>query len=535
MKILIHLLFLTIARMALAQTEIPLYVGTIPNSQKPVTPMDTSVVKVPGPGGTIDILHGVVRPTLTIFLPPKENATGVAVIICPGGGYQVLAMSHEGYDMARRLNEEGIAAFVLKYRLPKGGIMKDKTIGPLQDAQRAIQLVRENAAAWNIDPKKVGILGSSAGGHLASTAGTHWQTAVIDNPRQTSLRPDFMILNYAVVSFADSLTHGGSRASLLSKKEYTDDEYRTGKVPKTWKQLGLSAEDIWKYSNELQVNAQTPPAFITAPMDDNVVPVENSLYFAAALQQNRVPVETFIYPTGDHGYGMINPKAKEQWMELCLRWIKRSIDPPKMDWPYLKRFENANKNILMKKSNENRVVFMGNSITEGWSNIDPAFFEGKPYINRGISGQTTPQMVLRFRQDVIDLKPAVVVILAGTNDIAGNTGPTTLEQIMDNIISMAEMAKANNIKVVLSSVLPVYDYPWKPGLQPAEKIVTLNKMIQTYAAKSGAVYLDYFSAMADERKGLNAGLGEDGVHPNLAGYKIMGPLAERAIGEAMKK
>lgn len=535
MKTMLRILLFIAANAAFAQKEIPLYSGEIPNSQKPKVPMDTTLEKIPVTGGTIDILHGVIRPTLTVFLPAKEKATGVAVIICPGGGYEVLAMSHEGYDMARRLNEDGIAAFVLKYRLPKGGIMKDKTIGPLQDAQRAIQLVRENAAAWNVDPKKVGILGSSAGGHLASTAGTHWQTATIDNPGNTSLRPDFMILNYAVISFADSLTHNGSRVSLLSKREYTEEDYRSGKVPANWRLLNLPESEIRNYSNEWQVNPQTPPAFITAPMDDNVVPVGNSLYFAAALQQHRVPVETFLYPTGDHGYGMINPKAREQWMEPCLRWIKRNIDPPRMDWPYLKRFENANKNILMKKSNENRVVFMGNSITEGWSNIDPAFFEGKPYINRGISGQTTPQMVLRFRQDVIDLKPAVVVILAGTNDIAGNTGPMTLDQIMNNIISMAEMAKANGIKVVLSSVLPVYDYPWKPGLQPAEKIVSLNKMIQDYAAKSGAVYLDYFSAMVDERKGLRKNLGDDGVHPNLAGYRIMGPLAEGAIAKAVAR
>lgn len=529
----ILIVIVLVAHSVFAQTEVPLYPGAIPNSMKPKVPMDTSLEKVPVPGGTIDILHGVVRPTLTVFLPPKDNATGAAVIICPGGGYEVLAMSHEGYDMARRFNDAGIAAFVLKYRLPKGGIMKDKSIGPLQDAQRAIQMVRENAKPWNVDPKKVGILGSSAGGHLASTAGTHWQSAKIDNPKKTSLRPDFMILNYAVISFSDSLTHNGSRVNLLSPREYTEEEYNSGKVSGNWRLLNLPESEIRNYSNEWQVNAQSPPAFITAPMDDHVVPVGNSLYFAAALQQNKVPVEMFLYPTGDHGYGMINPRAKEQWMEACLRWLKRNIDPPKEDWAWLRRFENDNKTI-MKQSGENRVVFMGNSITEGWSNIDPSFFKDKPYINRGISGQTTPQMVLRFRQDVIDLKPAVVVILAGTNDIAGNTGPATLEQIMGNIISMAELAKANGIKVVLSSVLPVYDYPWKPGLEPAEKIFMLNKMIQAYAAKTGTVYLDYFSAMSDERKGLKAGLGDDGVHPNLAGYKIMEPLAERAIEEAMR-
>ncbi len=206
-----------------------------------------------------------------------------------------------------------------------------------------------------------------------------------------------------------------------------------------------------------------------------------------------------------------------------------------MDWANMKRFQEENQKLSAPKPNENRVVFMGNSITEGWLRVDPSYFEGKPYINRGISGQTTPQMLLRFHQDVIDLKPKVVVILAGTNDIAGNTGRMTLEQTRDNIISMVQLAQANGIKVVLSSILPAFDYPWKPGLEPAEKIFSINKMLKEFAVKNNIVYLDYFSAMADERKGLRQGLGEDGVHPNLAGYKIMEPLAEIAIQQALKK
>ena len=160
---------------------------------------------------------------------------------------------------------------------------------------------------------------------------------------------------------------------------------------------------------------------------------------------------------------------------------------------------------------------------------------GKPYVNRGISGQTTPQMLVRFRADVIGLKPAVVVILAGTNDIAGNTGPSTIEMIMDNIVSMTELAQANGIKVVLSSVLPVFDYPWKPGLNPAEKIAALNKFIKNYADKNGIVYLDYYSSMVDERKGLKDEYTSDGVHPNEAGYKVMEPLAEEAIEKVLNQ
>lgn len=205
------------------------------------------------------------------------------------------------------------------------------------------------------------------------------------------------------------------------------------------------------------------------------------------------------------------------------------------DWANTARFKDENAKLTPPAKGENRVVFMGNSITEGWIRTHPDFFAGKPYVNRGISGQTTPQMLVRFRPDVINLKPALVVILAGTNDIAGNTGPSTLEMIMDNLISMTELAKANNIKVVLSSVLPAFDYPWKPGMEPAMKIVKLNEMIKKYADDHGIVYIDYFSSMADERNGLKKELSGDGVHPNDAGYKVMEPLVEAAIKKALNQ
>ncbi|GAB5555389.1 MAG: SGNH/GDSL hydrolase family protein [Saprospiraceae bacterium] len=205
------------------------------------------------------------------------------------------------------------------------------------------------------------------------------------------------------------------------------------------------------------------------------------------------------------------------------------------DWPNLAKFQAANAELEAPKRGENRVVFMGNSITIGWKNKAPEFFEGKPYINRGISGQTTPQMLIRFRQDVVALQPKVVVILAGTNDIAGNTGPSTIEMIADNMKSMAEIAKANGIKVVISSVLPVYDYPWKPGLEPAMKIVELNKMLKKYCKQNKHVYLDYFKAVVDDRNGMKAAYANDGVHPTKEGYAIMAPLAEAAIAKALRK
>jgi lysophospholipase L1-like esterase len=204
------------------------------------------------------------------------------------------------------------------------------------------------------------------------------------------------------------------------------------------------------------------------------------------------------------------------------------------DWANLQRYRQANSKLQAPKPGERRVVFMGNSITESWAELFPEMFPGKPYIGRGISAQTTPQMLVRFRQDVIALKPAVVVILAGTNDIAGNTGPSTLEMIEDNLASMTELARANGIRVVLSSVLPVFDYPWRPGLDPAPKIVALNAWIRQYAARVGAVYLDYHSAMADERQGLRRDLTNDGVHPTRAGYAVMAPLVEQAIAKALR-
>ncbi len=205
------------------------------------------------------------------------------------------------------------------------------------------------------------------------------------------------------------------------------------------------------------------------------------------------------------------------------------------DFANFARYRDANRALAAPAANERRVVFMGNSITEGWVPYFPAMFPGKPYIGRGIGGQTTPQMVIRFHADVVSLKPAVVVILAGTNDIAGNTGPSTNEMIQDNIAAMTNIAKANGIRVVLSSILPVFDYSWRPGLTPAPRIVAINAWMKAYAAKVGAVYLDYHTAMKDDRDGLRAGLGDDGVHPNDAGYRIMADLAESAIAAALAR
>ena len=202
------------------------------------------------------------------------------------------------------------------------------------------------------------------------------------------------------------------------------------------------------------------------------------------------------------------------------------------------RYDKTNLELKLHTTAHNRVVFMGNSITEDWLKIRPEFFDNKDYINRGIGGQTTPQMLLRFRQDVVDLNPKVVVILAGTNDIAGNSGYISLESIIDNIKSMAEIANANGIKVIISSILPAIDYPWKPGLDPASKIIIINKALKAFSEENNFIYLDYYAAMIDDKGGLKVPeytTANDLVHPNKKGYLVMEKLAEIAIKKALAK
>lgn len=209
-------------------------------------------------------------------------------------------------------------------------------------------------------------------------------------------------------------------------------------------------------------------------------------------------------------------------------------DSKSLDWANLARYEDDNLKVGLPKKDERRVVFMGDSITEEWSNLYPEYFTEKGYINRGIGGQTTPQMLIRFKPDVVDLKPEIVVILAGTNDIAGNTGPSNAKMITDNIFSMAEIAKAYQMKVVLSSILPVYEYDWAREIKdPPSTIQAVNDALKQYASDQGLIYLDYFSSMSDERQGLNSDYTSDGVHPNENGYILMSSLAEEVLSELL--
>jgi lysophospholipase L1-like esterase len=203
------------------------------------------------------------------------------------------------------------------------------------------------------------------------------------------------------------------------------------------------------------------------------------------------------------------------------------------DWAELEHYRAENALVPPPAPGQQRVVFYGDSITDGWGH-GADFFPGKPYLNRGISGQTTPQMLVRFQQDVVHLKAAAVVILAGTNDIAGNTGPSTPEMIEDNFASMAAIARQNGIKFVIASILPAAAYPWKPGIAPAEEIRALNAWLKDFSLNDGDTYLDYYSALADAQGGMKPGLSKDGVHPTAQGYAIMAPLAENAIDQALK-
>jgi acetyl esterase/lipase len=277
-----------------AQEVINLYSGVIPNSKE-------SNIKETW-NEKAGFYRNVINPTMQIYLPDEEKSNGTAVVICPGGGYSVVVFNAEGVRTAEEFAKNGVAAFVLKYRLPNDTTMIDKKIGPLQDAQQAIKIVRENAEKWGIDKNKIGIMGFSAGGHLASTEATHFDKAYIENDTGTSLRPDFQILVYPVISMQDSLTHAGSKYQLL------------GENP--------SQEITDLFSNELQVNNDTPPAYITQAGDDAVVDVDNSIEYYEALRHHNVPAEMHLFPKGNHGFVLFQPT--EEWMKPIFKWMKRS-------------------------------------------------------------------------------------------------------------------------------------------------------------------------------------------------------------------
>ncbi|MDR6785220.1 acetyl esterase/lipase [Pedobacter africanus] len=281
MKSLTMIVMLLLTHGAFAQQVLPLYPDAVPNSKVRLNERE--------------------QPTLTVYLPAADRSSGTAIIIFPGGGYGTLVTDTEGTPIARAFLEQGIAAIVVKYRLPDAQKMQDKSLGPLMDAQQAMKTVRAQAADWHINPSKIGVIGFSAGGHLASTLGTHYKTSYIPNKENISLRPDFMVLVYPVISMDTALTHMGSRINLL------------GKEP--------SPERVGLFSNENQVTRDTPPAYLTHTGDDQVVKVDNSIVFYRALQQHKVDSELHLFAKGDHGFVLKLPPG--EWMQPIYRFMER--------------------------------------------------------------------------------------------------------------------------------------------------------------------------------------------------------------------
>jgi acetyl esterase/lipase len=305
-----------------SQTEVNLYDGVIPN-ERPGIDAKNAVITYPPYGRSY---FTVVNPNIDLYLPEKEKNTGAAVIVCPGGAYFVEATATEGDSIAKRLCNAGVAGIVLNYRLPNPAYVENKEYVPLQDAQQAIILVRENAKKWGIDPNRIGILGSSAGGHLASTVGTHFQKCYVPNPNHIGVRPDFMILNYPVISMADSLTNLGTRYSLIGPGVQPGELENAWKDPKAAEErhrtYPYSKDKIKEFSNELHVTFNTPPTFITHSVDDTTANVKNSLLFMAALQNAGVKAGSFFYANGQHGYGIHNKTSDVQWIDVCINWLK---------------------------------------------------------------------------------------------------------------------------------------------------------------------------------------------------------------------
>ena len=518
-RIIVILLVFCALTATAQQKIIPLYSGAAPGSEN-----WTYTEQEYTPGGT-PIVYDVSHPTLTAYLPDPAIATGTGVIICPGGGFYILSIRDEGTDVAKWLNQNGIAAFVLKYRTGQSlttdpgkelwenlhkkdfnDIIRPVVTMAIADGRAAITYVRTHAADYNLSPSRIGIIGFSAGGTV-TTASAFNYTA--------SDRPDFVAPIYPYVP------------PEIQGAAVADDE---------------------------------PPFFIVAATNDELSLAPHSVDLYSKVLAAKHSAELHIYVKGGHGFGMKKQNIPtDTWIDRFGDWLGeqgllKPIDPkvaanieqreknnkffadlPHKDWAFLQKYEQQNAAVPPPAPGEKRVVFMGNSITEGWKNSDSSFFYGRPYYDRGISGQTTGQMLVRFREDVINLQPKVVVILAGINDIAQNNGPSKIEDIFGNIKSMAELARLYHIKVVISSILPAYALPWRPAIDPKPGVAQMNKLLKDYCEQNHIVYLDYYSKMADDRQGLPSTLSFDGVHPTLAGYKVMEPLAEKAIDEAMKR
>lgn len=518
-------LYLTFAAMGLfAQQVIQLFEGNPPGSENWTWSEQVSTKN----SFNTEVVYNVVKPTLTAYLPPYYLATGTAVIVAPGGAFHTLSINSEGIDVAKWLNSKGIAAFVLKYRLARSytddpvkelmGKMDDfekldeenAPIIPLAmtDGLAAVKYVRDHAKAFEVDPDKIGFMGFSAGGTVTMS--------VVYNSTDDN-RPNFIAPIYA---------------------------YEPAIIGST-------------------LPAEKTPIFVAVAGDDQLDMVPYSINIYRKWFEAGHPAELHIFEKGGHGFGMHRQNLPtDKWTDRFWEWLKlhgynKKLYPSKYEKLYgeeaveisakqegerfrkdfgnLQRYKAANERIAAPKPGNKRVVFLGNSITEGWVLTDSAFFNKNNYIGRGIGGQTSAQILLRFRQDVVALQPQAVVIHIGTNDVAENTGPYDPEFTMGNIRSMVEIARANGIKVILASVLPATKFEWRRALgDRSDMIVELNRRIKTFSDQNGIPYIDYHSAMKNEKNGIVTDLAEDGVHPTLQGYKIMEKLVEEVIRKALR-
>lgn len=460
-----------------------------------------------------DRIYKIAEPRLDVYLPANTDPSGILLSI-PGGGYSFVSSGNEGIKVAEFFVPQGYIVAVLKYRLPN----QHEQI-PLHDALQAMRILRDSAEAWNAPDAAIGVMGFSAGGHLAASLLTHYSDSIT--------RPDFGILVYPVISMDSTLTHKGSCLQLLG--EHPTEQQRS----------------YW--SAEKQVTPQTPPCLIVACQDDPTVQVANSILFYEALTANDVSSSLLLVPFGKHGWGFsrqfqdrdhvdrlvsafIATSCQEDYQSMRIRQETLFNRNKRMrDWAKLGKYADDNANLAANKAKVN-VVFYGNSITYNWAKMRPEFFHSHGFVGRGISGQTSSEMLVRFRQDVIDLHPKTVVILCGINDIAQNNGTIAMEHVMGNIQSMCELAKTNKIHPVLCSVLPARSCYWNPFVQDVpQQVQALNALIRQYAKDNGILYVDYYAEMDEGDGGLRHGLSNDEIHPNDAGYEIMERVVLRAL------
>jgi acetyl esterase/lipase/lysophospholipase L1-like esterase len=496
-------------------------VKTIPLERSlPVNPETANTVEsVINENPSKRIIYNVIQPSL-LYYPAKNNTSGTSVIIAPGGALQIISIDNEGVEVAKYLNDNGVDAFILKYSLAhtvenpfielRNNFLSDaatrdsmiSTIIPysMKDGLSAISYVRKNAAEYGLNPNRIGFMGFSAGGTVT--------LSVVFNSSPEN-RPDFIAAIYPWVG------------------ELGD------KVPE-----------------------EKTPAFIVVANDDNLNLVPQSLKIFNKWRDANQPVELLVYSKGGHGFGADkNFNPTDGWMKSFIDWLggegllwpenpqgfmsrltykdllkmqMAQQELLKTDWGNLSRYNKENLEVSSTEIS-NAIIFFGNSITENWTRFDKDFFEKNNFLGRGIGGQTTSQMLLRFRSDVVNLKPSAVVILAGTNDIAENTGPISVEDIFGNIISMVEIAEAHKIKPILCSVLPVFQYSWNKTISPVEKISKLNQMMKKYAEENKIPYIDYYTRFVDEKGGFPLQYSPDGVHPNLEGYKVMEQMVSQEI------